>query len=120
MLEKWPYLEDQVGQGHQNTGLWPITSDQSRKQQQHGRRALLTLTTTTITLAQLTTINNYTAVPSIVPSICPIPYATQKSNVYDKRADNISEPIALLYLITTILNYYTTTLGTNYNYIRNS
>ena len=42
------------------------------------------------------------------------------ANVHDKRADNISEPIALLYLITTILNYYTTTLGTNYNYIRNS
>ncbi len=72
VLEKWPHLEDQVGQGHQSAGLWPTTSDQSWKQQQRGRRTLSTSTTTAITLTQLTTINNHTAVPSIVPSICPL------------------------------------------------
>ncbi len=41
-------------------------------------------------------------------------------NVFDKRAPQISERRTSSYLITTILNYYTTTLRTNYNYIRSS
>ena len=41
-------------------------------------------------------------------------------NVHDKRAVGTSELWPLSDLITTILNCYTTTLGTDYNYIRNS
>ena len=47
-------------------------------------------------------------------------YPGMWGNVHDKRADNIGEPIALLYSTTTILNCQTTPLRTNYNYIRSS
>ncbi len=42
------------------------------------------------------------------------------SNVHDKRVARTSEWPLFYHPLNTILNCYTTTLGTNYNYIRNS
>ncbi len=41
-------------------------------------------------------------------------------NVFDKRVGQISEPATFYYSTTTIFNFHSTTLGTNYNYIRSS
>jgi hypothetical protein len=45
---------------------------------------------------------------------------TPISNVYDKRAVGASERWLFYDLTTTILNCITTTLGANYNYMRNN
>ena len=44
----------------------------------------------------------------------------KKGNVHYQRVDHISERINFYYPVITILHCKTTTLRTNYNYIRNS
>ena len=47
-------------------------------------------------------------------------FADTLSNVFDKRVGQISEPATFYYPTITIPNCKTTTLRTNYNYIRSS